>query len=87
MVICRARLDRAQRDLPERDAAPPRAKVARVEGSVDGDDAADIVGGQGIAHRGAAEGASVADEDAECVMASIVGMAEERISRNAMKYV
>ena len=88
-VMCRDRLSKAQ--LPVfsgRDAAPRRAKVARVEGRIGGGgDAAGDVSGQGITHRGAAGGASAADNDAYCVVAKCVGVAESGVFRNVMKFL
>lgn len=88
-VMCRARLSRGQPILPDQDAAPRRAKVARVEGRVveGGGDAAGYAGGQGIAHRGAAGGASAVDNDDEGVVAKCVGDADCGVFRNVMKFL
>lgn len=83
-VMHRARLQRGQANLTDPDAAPRRAKVARVEGN----GAAGNSGDQGVvAHPGAAEGASMAENDAECVLTRFMGVAEDGVFRNVVKFL
>lgn len=83
-VMHRARLKKARANLTDSDAAPRRAKAARVEGN----GAAGNSGDQGVvAHPGAAEGASMAENDAECVLTRFMGVAEDGVFRNVVKFL
>ena len=89
VVMCRARLIGARPNFPEQDAASRPAKFTRVRGGGGADDAAGNVDTRGIAHRGTAEGASVPDDDndAKCVVARVVGLQEDGVFRNLMKFL